>query len=60
MRNLYDDLNSKTENELRSKAERLRELVRNGEATIGQANRLAEIDAMLRRFSAVATGKVWG
>lgn len=59
MRNPYDNLNSKTENELRDEAERLRKIVRDGEATIGQANRLAEIEAMLRRFSAVATGKAW-
>ncbi len=60
MNNCGGNLNSKTENELREEAERLRKIVRDGEATIGQANRLAEIDEMLRRFYAVATGKAWG
>jgi hypothetical protein len=48
-----------TENDLRKEAKRLDELVRKGEATIVQANRLADLNRAIARIRAVHAGKAW-
>jgi hypothetical protein len=48
-----------TETQLREAEERLDNLVREGNATVAQANRLAEIRRDLKRIEAVKYGKAW-
>lgn len=54
MKTPYNDLNSMTEKDLRQKADQLRILVENGNATIGQANRLAQMESIIRQINFVA------
>lgn len=48
-----------TETELREAEARLDQVIRNGNATVAQANRLAEIRRDLKRIEAVKYGKAW-
>ena len=48
-----------TETQLREAEERLDNVVRAGNATVAQANRLAEIRRDLKRIDAVKYGKAW-
>lgn len=48
-----------TEKQLREAEERLDKVVRDGNATVAQADRLAEIRRDLKRIEAVKYGKAW-
>jgi len=48
-----------TETELREAEGRLDKVIRDGNATVAQANRLAEIRRDLKRIEAVKYGKAW-
>ena len=48
-----------TETQLREAEERLNKIVREGNATVAQANRLAEIRRDLKRINAVKYNKTW-
>ena len=48
-----------TETQLREAEERLDKVIREGGATVAQANRLAEIRRDLKRIEAVKYGKAW-
>ena len=48
-----------TEKELREKEARLDKIIRDGNATVAQANRLAEVRRDLKRIAEVKCGKAW-
>ena len=52
-------LHAMTEKELMEEKARLDKIIRDGDATVAQANRLAEVRRDLKRIEAVKYGKAW-